>query len=226
MAKETAVRIVSDDPRAYAVTRGTAEIARKVWAQPLWRGILALAGGVCLLAWPDDALSWVLWIVLGLLVVDAVITLIAASTSNKDKGSRVAVSALAIAGVLAGIAAVIWTDETSDLLRYGLAVTVIVGGIISVIGALREKHRVSQSAWALRLAAGVMAVLFGGIVLLRHSEPDAVFANLAATFFVMFAVVQLDLWLVQTLDRRQLEKAAKEAPAAPASPAAPAGDPA
>lgn len=211
MAKNSDPHIVEDDPRAYAVTRNTAVLARKVWAQPLWRGIIAAAAGACLLIWPTTALSWVLWGVLGLLVIDAIITLIAAVTSEREKSSRVAVSLLAIGGVLAAAAAVIWTDTTSELLRYALAVTVVVGGLITVIGSIRERQGEAEATWALRLSAGVMSVLFGAIVLLHHDAPAEQFSSIVATFFIMFAVVQINIWYARAVQRRQLKKQQKQA---------------
>lgn len=199
-------RIVEDDPHAYTVTRQTVELARKVWAQPLWRGIIGVIAGVVLLIWPANALTWVLWILLGLVVIDAVITVIAALTSETETGSRVGVSILALLGVGAAAAALVWSDTTTTFLRYVLAVALVTGSVIGAVGLIRERKTLSVG-WELRLVTIITSIAFAAVILLRLNDSNEGFGVLTGLFLVFFGVTQFTLWLTEhrarTLTPRQ-----------------------
>lgn len=195
-ARDSKPQLVEDDPHAYTVTRQTVELARKVWAQPLWRGIIGVLAGVVLLIWPANTLTWILWILLGLVVLDAVITLIAALTSDTETGSRVGVSILALLGVAAAIAALVWSDTTAMFLRYVLAVALVTSAVIGIVGLIRER-KAMPVGWELRVVTIAASLAFTAVILLRLNDPNEAFGVLTGLFLIFFGVTQFTLWVTE-----------------------------
>ncbi len=126
------------------------------------RGALALLFGVMALFWPGLTLL-VLAIVFGAYaLVDGILAGVGAARAGK--GRRAPLILMAIIGILAGIAALVWPGLTVLALTLVVGFWAIVIGVAEIVAAIRMRKEI-QGEWLI-IVAGALSLLFGILVVL------------------------------------------------------------
>lgn len=134
------------------------------WAVAMFVGIITVALGIILLAWPGETLR-VLSILLGLqLLVFGLFRLINAFSSTTS--SPGVVGFIGIIGMLAGVLVIRRPFETAAILATILGLVWIVGGSIDLISSVADRsisdRRLIALSGLVTLAAGVLIVSWPG----------------------------------------------------------------
>jgi uncharacterized membrane protein HdeD (DUF308 family) len=154
------------------------ELAKKWWVL-LLRGILLIIIGLLAFVSP---LTWVIFV--GIYILIDGITMLLSGFSDQPAGqSRWPLLILGVLGLIAGLL-ILWEPELGAItLTTIIAVWAVVGGILTIISALRVREQIDNEWWL--VLSGILAIIFGVLV----------FTNLLAGFltiawvFGVFAIV-------------------------------------
>ena len=162
------------------------------WRALALRGLVALLFGLVVLFWPGLVFA-VLSLLFGIYaIVDGAITFVPALRSPDRGARRTLPLAEGAAGIVAGIAALLWPGLTSIGLVYVIAAWAIATGVLKVLTAMLLRTEV-QNGWMLA-ASGALSALFGVLllVLARSDVPFLVpfiggFAVIVGLALIVFA---------------------------------------
>ena len=162
------------------------------WWMVVLRGVLLLLLGAAALRWPGATLAvLVLWIGAGFLV-NGVIALVAA-LAGRDVEGRIWLVLEGLLGVAAGLVTFMNPGITGIVLLWVLAGWAILSGIVQVAAAVRFR-RVIRGELFLGLA-GVVAILFGLLLVARPGAGLLALAFLLGWFAIFYGVVLIALGL-------------------------------
>jgi uncharacterized membrane protein HdeD (DUF308 family) len=139
-------------------------VARAMWWLVLLRGILMVLFGIIALAWPGIALLSLVWIFGSYAVLDG-ITAIGIGVRTRGEPHWVWTIVQGVVSVLAGVVALIWPGVTALALLFVVAFWAIMLGIGEIGGAMASRRR-GSTAWGWTLAAGILNVVFGVVLLI------------------------------------------------------------
>ncbi|MGZ5398271.1 MAG: HdeD family acid-resistance protein [Mycobacterium sp.] len=133
------------------------ELAKKWWVL-LLRGILLIIIGVLAFVSP---LVWVTFV--GIYMLIDGITMLMSGFSDQPAGqSRWPLVILGILGLVAGLI-ILWNPALGGItLTYIIAAWAVVGGILTIISALRLREEIDNEWWL--VLSGILAVIFGILV--------------------------------------------------------------
>jgi uncharacterized membrane protein HdeD (DUF308 family) len=147
------------------------------------RGLVALLFGLLVLFWPDLVLA-VLTLLFGLYaVVDGSITLVPALRTSDRGAQRWLPLAEGAVGLIAGLAALLWTGVTSNGLLYAIAAWAMLTGILKILTAILLRAEV-ENGWLLG-GSGALSVLFGVLLALLTGSDLSSLAPLVGAFAVV-----------------------------------------
>lgn len=132
-------------------------VARAWWAF-LLRGLLALVVGVVLLLFPEIGLPSLILAFAAWMTVDGIAELIGAWRTRGQRHWWVGILE-GIAGIVAGLLAVLLPGVTALVLLFLVAAWAIVTGVLEIIAAVRLREEISGEVWM--GLAGLLSVLFG-----------------------------------------------------------------
>ncbi|WP_029251866.1 HdeD family acid-resistance protein [Paraoerskovia marina] len=183
------------------------DVARRVWATALVRGVLFLVVGLVMYFWPSVGNSLVQWLLVALFALQAVILFIEAARmrpSDTDGSNwRYVLGGVAAAVALA---TAIWPESTFTIVLRLVAIWALVAGVIGVVSAARGA-RAGRPQWDMELTVGLMWSLFGIMVLVKPLD-DIQTVTLALSVFLSFS------GLLLTVSGFALARQSKSAPAA------------
>lgn len=154
------------------------------------RGVLAIIFGILVLVWPQLTLL-VLIYAFGIFVLLQGIAAVAAGLARPGGGVSWGLVGLGIIGILAGIAALAWPGLTGLALLYLIGIWAIAEGIVVIYAGVQLRQQVANE-WLLILA-GVVAVIFGILVLAAPGAGALAVASLIGFFAIIYGVLQLAL---------------------------------
>ena len=133
------------------------ELAKKWWVL-LLRGILLIIIGLLAFVSP---LTWVIFV--GIYVLIDGVTMLMSGFSDQPAGqSRWPLLILGVLGLLAGLI-ILWNPELGAItLTTVIAAWAIVGGILTIISAIRVREEIDNEWWL--VLSGVLAIIFGILV--------------------------------------------------------------
>ena len=168
--------------------QGIGTVAAKYWWVLLVRGILIVALGIAMLAWPEQALSVFKVLFVAYLFVDGILD-IAQGFSERDMGQPSGWSftqgALAI---IFGIVVLVWPEATATVFVYLIGFWAILAGIAGIAAGFRLKQ-VPGSGWGWYLALGILAGLFGIALIVNPSDGILNLLWLVAIWAIMSGIV-------------------------------------
>jgi uncharacterized membrane protein HdeD (DUF308 family) len=139
-------------------------IAKAVWWLVLLRGILMALFGIIALVSPGIALLTLIWLFGFYALLDGVTAIvIGVRTRGEPHWGWTVVQG--VISVLAGLVALVWPGATAFALLFVVAFWAIMLGIGEIAAAFTSR-RGGSGAWGWTLAAGVLNVLFGVVLLL------------------------------------------------------------
>ncbi|MGW0043083.1 HdeD family acid-resistance protein [Rhodococcus sp. NPDC003348] len=148
-------------------TTGTSLIGfgKQIWWVVLLRGVLAVLLGVMALAWPEITV-WALVVVFGAYAIVDGLVLVVRAVVDRRRVSGWGWWALAgVVAIAAGVVALVWPDITALALLYVIAFYAIIFGIVGAWSSVRLRE-LPGSGWGWLLAASLLAVLFGVLLLI------------------------------------------------------------
>jgi uncharacterized membrane protein HdeD (DUF308 family) len=162
------------------------------WWLFLFRGIAAIALGALAFFWPGVTLValTILWGAYAF--VDGGMALGASFAGPGPTSARWWLAIVGAAGIVLGILAFVWPTLTAVALMWFVALWAIIVGIMQIIGAVRLREEIENER--LLVLSGVLAMIFGGLVILQPAVGVAaiafaigVFAVAAGVTYVAFA---------------------------------------
>lgn len=168
-----------------AVAREALGQIASLWWIPLFRGVMLIVLGGYALLTPGVTLVAYTW-VLGLFVLlDGIVAILAGALGWVP--SRVWTLIRGVIGVVAGLFVVAYPALVGlvavTTLIVILAVQCIVGGVLEIVAAIRERDEIDGEWWL--VAGGVLTILFGGILLAAPLLAGAVLIRTIGLFAIL-----------------------------------------
>jgi uncharacterized membrane protein HdeD (DUF308 family) len=138
--------------------------AKAVWWLVLLRGIFMVIFGLIALVSPGIALLTLVWLFGFYAILDGVAAIMI-GIRTRGEPHWVWTIVQGVVSVLAGVIALIWPGLTALALLFVVAFWAIVLGIGEIGGAFASRRRRSTS-WGWTLAAGILNVIFGILLLI------------------------------------------------------------
>jgi uncharacterized membrane protein HdeD (DUF308 family) len=158
------------------------------WAVAL-RGLTAVLFGIAALVWPGITLTALVLLFGAYALVDGIFSLVHAFSSGT--GFRALLAIEGIAGIAAGIIALVWPGITALTLLYVIAAWAIVTGILEIVAAI-QLRKLIENEWLLVLG-GVASVAFGVILAFQPGAGALALLWLIGAYAVVFGVVLIAL---------------------------------
>jgi uncharacterized membrane protein HdeD (DUF308 family) len=166
-------------------------LARNWWVLAV-RGALAVLFGLLALIWPGITVLALVLLFGAYALVDGVMALYTALFDRGRPGGRVGWLVLeGVAGVLAGIGAVVWPGITALVLLYLIAAWALVTGVAEILAAIRLRREI-EGEW-LMILTGALSILFGILAFLFPSAGALAVVWLIAAYAIAFGVVMVIL---------------------------------
>lgn len=163
-------------------------VFKTVWWVVLIRGILAVLFGIVALVWPGITV-WALVVVFAVYaIVDGAVLVWHSIRDRATLDGWGLWLAMGVVSVLAGLVALFWPGITALVLLYLIAFYAILFGIIGIVGALRFR-KVPESGWVWSLIAGVVAVLFGVLLLIFPGSGILGLIVLLGIYAILFGIL-------------------------------------
>ena len=166
-----------------------ATLARNWWALAL-RGLLAVIFGILAWIWPDLTLRVLVIFFGAYALVDGVFALVAAARGERQ-GSRWPLVIEGVAGVLAGLATLVWPDLTARVLLYLIAAWAIVTGVIEIVATIHLRREIENEV--LLGLGGLASVLFGVLLIIFPGSGALALVWLIGAYAIIFGVLLIAL---------------------------------
>jgi uncharacterized membrane protein HdeD (DUF308 family) len=160
-------------------------LARHWWIF-LVRGLVAIAFGLLALFYPEATLVTFILFYGIFAFVDGVFAVVSA-IRGRGMGSRWWLALVGVLGIIAGLVTYFWPGITALALLTVIGVWALVYGIFEIVGAIRLRKEIDNE-WLL-LIHGVLAVLFGLMVLVRPGAGAVALIWLIGSFALASGIV-------------------------------------
>lgn len=151
------------------------------------RGLLAVVFGVLALVWPTTTVRLLVVLFGVYALIDGLFALISALASGERRGGWWLVLIEALAGIGAGILALIWPRITALAILFLIAGWAIVTGILEVMAAIRLRKHV-KGEYILGLA-GVVSIVLGLLLALRPMPGLILAVWFVGAYAILFGVL-------------------------------------
>lgn len=159
-------------------------VAAGGWQVGLFVGIITVALGIILLAWPGETLT-VVSILVGIqLLLFGLFRLIDAFSA--DTSSPGVVGVVGIVGMLAGVLVLRHPFETAALLATILGLVWIVGGAIDLMSAIADSGLTDRRLTAV---SGVVSVVAGVVIVAWPAPTLAVVAVVGGLYLIIIGLI-------------------------------------
>ena len=151
-------------------------------------GVLAIIVGIIALAWPGVT---VLALVI-LFAVDAFIGAglqLARAFSSRTAGSVFGYLLLALAGVVAGVIALVWPGPTALVLVLVVGIWAFIGGCLEIFAAFGSGE--TAGTRALFILGGLVSIAFSVVIFARPNVGAVTLALLFGLFSLIYGVSQI-----------------------------------
>ena len=175
-------------PANFPFRRALLHTLAKNWWMLLLRGICAILFGILAFVWPAMTLVTLILLYGAFAFVDGIFALVAAITGGAP-APRWWLAIVGVLGIAAGLATWFWPGLTALVLLYFIAAWSIATGVMQIVGAIQLRKEIDNE-WLL-IAAGVISVLFGGLLI---AQPGA--GAVAVLFIIGIYAVLYGLLLV------------------------------
>jgi uncharacterized membrane protein HdeD (DUF308 family) len=161
-------------------------LARNWWALAL-RGVLGIVVGLIALFLPDVTLAALVLLFAAYMLVDGVFAMVAGFRAAGRQERSWPLFLEGVAGILAGIVAIVWPAITLLAPVYLVGAWAIVSGVLLIAGAFRPEAR---REWLLALG-GVISVIWGVLIMIAPVAGALALAWLFGAYTLAFGIVLL-----------------------------------
>ncbi|SEL82321.1 MULTISPECIES: HdeD family acid-resistance protein [Rhodococcus] len=163
------------------------QIGKDIWWLLLIRGIFAVLFGIVALVWPGVTV-WAMVVVFGVYaIVDGLVEVVRSIQARKIVTGWVWWLIGGIVSVAAGVVAFAWPEVTVLVAVYVIGFWAILVGILEIMGSFKVKSVGGQWVWL--LVAGILAVLFGLLLVIFPVEGVSSLVWLVGFFAIIFGIV-------------------------------------
>ena len=164
-------------------------LARNWWALAL-RGLVAMVFGVAAWIWPNLTLIALVILFGAYAIVDGAFS-IAAAVLGEGREPRWIILVMGIAGILIGVAAIVWPGLTAIALVYLIAVWSVTLGALAILAAIALRREI-EDEWILAFV-GVISILFGVAIAVFPGAGAIALVWLIGTFAIVLGLLLLAL---------------------------------
>jgi uncharacterized membrane protein HdeD (DUF308 family) len=184
------------------------EMARWWWSFIL-RGVLAIAFGVMAFALPGLTLDVLILLFGAWMFVDGVFNIIAVIQGRERERSWWLGVLEGIAGIVAGLIALVLPDVAAGALLVLISAWAIVTGIIEIIAAIRLREQITGEVWL--ALAGVASIAFGLLLFLFPVTGALTILWLIGGYAIVFGVMLILLgWRLRGVNEMAKRDAAHD----------------
>jgi uncharacterized membrane protein HdeD (DUF308 family) len=170
-----------------AAKTASTQLTKMRWALGL-NGLLAIAVGVVILAWPGISLD-ALIIVFGVYSLAAgVVSLLAAFTSEAN-GERGWLVFSGLLGIAVGVMVFVWPNISALALLYVIGAYAVALGIIAIAGAFYLP--IDGGDTALMILSGLVSIFFGIVIFAKPGAGALVTLALIAAFALVTGITEV-----------------------------------
>jgi uncharacterized membrane protein HdeD (DUF308 family) len=169
-------------------TSGPETVVRSVWWLVLLRGILAVLFGLFALFSPATALLALVFVFGAYAVLDGITAVVAGLRHRGAESHWVWHVVQGVVSVVAGVVAFAWPGVTALALLFLIAFWSIAGGVAEIMESLAMRRRGSPT-WGWMLAAGIVSVLFGIVLVVWPGAGLLTLLWLVGVYAVVFGVI-------------------------------------
>jgi uncharacterized membrane protein HdeD (DUF308 family) len=161
------------------------------WRSVALRGAAAVAFGVLTLVWPGLTITALVLLFGIYALVDGIAHLMAAFRGSGAREGRGVLIFEGVAGVIAGIIAIVWPGITALALLYVIAAWAIITGVIRIMAALQLRREIANE-WLL-VATGALSVVFGIVLVVAPVAGALAITWLIGFYALLFGLLLLGL---------------------------------
>ncbi len=170
------------------------------WGFLLFFGLLTLAFGILIIAWPQETVQVVAFLFGLQLAIVGIFRLIGSFAFDKDSSSRVLTVLLSVLAIVVGIACIRNTFTTVAVLGFILGIFWIVAGVIEFV--VTVSHDMPSRGW--KIAGGILSTLAGLVVVAYPNMSLSLLAWILGIWIAIFGLIEV----VAAFQIRKVEKAA------------------
>ncbi len=170
------------------------------WGFLLFFGLLTLAFGILIIAWPQETIQVVAFLFGLQLAIVGIFRLIGSFSFDKNSSSRVLTVILSLLAIIVGIACMRNTFATVAVLGLILGIFWIVAGVIEFVVAVG--HDMPNRGW--KIAGGILSTLAGLVVVSYPNMSLSLLAWILGIWIAIFGLIEI----MAAFQARKLEKAA------------------
>ena len=167
---------------------------RGLWWLVLLRGILAILFGLFALFAPGTALLALVFVFGAYAILDGVTALVVGIRHRQEDPHWVWHLVQGVVSVLAGIIAFVWPGVTVLAILFVIAFWSIISGIAEIAESFMMRKR--GEGWGWILAAGIVSVLFGIVLLVWPGAALITLLWLVGIYAIVFGVIII-VWAVR-----------------------------
>jgi uncharacterized membrane protein HdeD (DUF308 family) len=167
---------------------GATDVARAVWWLVLVRGVLAVLFGLFALFSPGSALLALVYVFGAYAVLDGITAVVAGLRHRRDEAHWVWHVVEGVISIVAGVIAFAWPGVTALVILYLVAFWSVFTGVSEIMEAVAMRRR-GAPMWGWVLAAGVLGVLLGIVLVLAPGAGLLTLLWLLGFYAVVFGVI-------------------------------------
>jgi uncharacterized membrane protein HdeD (DUF308 family) len=143
--------------------REAVSIIAENWSLVALRGAASILFGILAIVWPDLTLLGLVWLFGIYAVLDGIFNIVSGVRGVRERRRDWILVLLGLAGIAAGVIAVVWPGITAYLLVVFIGAWAVVTGALEIVAAIRRRGE-GGARWLLILA-GLASVVFGVLVM-------------------------------------------------------------
>ena len=174
-----------------AESRTLGRLLADTWWLVALRGVAAVIFGILAFVWPKITLLTLIWLFGVYALINGVLALVQAFTGPKEGRRTGTLVFEGIISIAAGVIAILVPGFTALALLLLIAAWAIVGGIFEIVTAVRLRKVISHE-WLL-IAAGILSVLFGVLLILQPAVGALAMIWWIAGFAIVFGILLVAL---------------------------------
>ena len=168
--------------------RGMGQLAARYWWVILVRGIILILLGMAMLIWPTQTVLVFAIIFVAYLLVDGLMSIFQGFSDRNQGGSGAGDFVVGGLAIAAAVVILVWPKESGTVIAVLVAIWAILAGISGVAGGLALRRQ-PGSGWGWFVAWGVLALVFGVIVLFNPAALLVSLIWLVAVWAIMAGII-------------------------------------